>query len=822
MERLDPFQFDQNSIGMKKSLYRIFSFTFLFFLLAPLQTTAQTEKPIKVWDSRYGGDSRDTDVSSIRTQDNGFLLTASSLSGVSGNKSVPNQGDDDWWVVKTDQDGNIQWDFNFGGTSEEGFEAGAVQTADGNYILAGRTRSGISGDITTSPFGSDDILIVKISASDQSILWQKRVGGNGADWAFDIKETSDGQVVIGGYTTSTDLAGISPMGSLDLYLVKVDSNTGDLIWQKTYGGSGFESADELLSNSDGGVVVGAYSASTDLSTPSNGSFDFWVFSTDSSGELLWEGLYGGPGLDAVRSMTRAADGGFVFAGQSGSGAGGDKSEASRGLDDVWVIKTNAFGELLWEKTIGGAGYDWGQAAYGLLDGSVVIGGFSNSPASGEKQNDNINTSLDIWFFQLDVAGNLTWQADFGGAGSDGELNIPYYDESTREIYLSGGTQSGQGFYLSTPNFGGSNTDLWLSKYRIHSLQTDDLSACSGGSANILLENTIASGGNNRRYELRNPDGSLNGVVVAGESPNLSLASGPISSDTTLMVYALSDVGDGSVLEERIGEVLIQSGDDQLQEALLTEVLFDSHVCFNRRAKITVASSIVGLMYSLVDAEGNVLLSKEGTGTELKLRTEKLKSDASLTLRVSNPESGCIAEHPTMIMIEVGEKITAKLSFDRNDLKIGKPISFTTLDDEGIVSWQWTFDKKTEASGKNVSHTFKRPGIHWIKLIVTSEDGCKKQIRKKILIRRKIFFGVPGVFWPCTGQGPFKAKLKHTKKERLTIVNGRGKVVHVGKNQWHGFDRRNRLVPAGRYYYRITALTIDGKPFQKRGSFYVSY
>ena len=131
-------------------------------------------------------------------------------------------------------------------------------------------------------------------------------------------------------------------------------------------------------------------------------------------------------------------------------ASGNKSEDGNGLDDIWVVRTNSTGELLWGKSIGGAGYDWGQAAYALQDGSVVIGGFSNSPAGGEKMSDPFNGSLDIWFFSLDASGNLTWQADFGGDGSDGELNIPYYDEFNKEIYLSGGTQSGQGYYLSTP------------------------------------------------------------------------------------------------------------------------------------------------------------------------------------------------------------------------------------------------------------------------------------------------------------------------------------------------------------------------------------
>lgn len=777
---------------------------------------------MKVLDFRYGGVSRDTDVSSIRTSDGGFLLTASSLSGIGGNKSTPNQGDDDWWVIKTDQGGNIQWDFNFGGTAEEGFEAGAVQTADGNYVLAGRTRSDISGDIASSRLGGDDILIVKISATDRSIIWQKRVGGNGADWAFDIKETSDGQIVVGGYTTSTDLVGNAPLGSLDLYLVKVNSATGDKLWERTYGGSGFESADELLPNNAGGVVVGAYSASVDLSLTSNGSFDFWTFSTNGNGDVLWEGLYGGAGLDAIRSMTQMPDGGFIFSGQSDSGASGDKSEAGNGLDDIWVVRTNATGELLWEKSLGGAGFDWGQASYALQDGSVVIGGFSNSPSGGDKLSDAINESLDIWFFNLDASGNLTWQADFGGSGSDGELNIPYFDELNQEIYLTGSTRSGQGNYLTTPNFGETNTDLWFAKYKIHSISTDLISACQGESASILIKNSIAKGANNRRYELRNPDGSLNGATVNGDVSNLTLESGPIVNDTTLMVYALSDVGDGTVLEEFIGEVSIIAGDELLNQAQLSEISFDEQVCFNKRSKVEIANSEIGINYILLDANDDVLISKPGTGSRLVLRTNKLKESIDLKLKMENQESGCFILHEAPISIEVDEKITTKISFDRNGIKLNQPVSFSTLDDESIVSWEWTFGKKTQLSGKDVSYTFKRPGIHWIKLKVTNENGCTREIQRKVLIKRKIFFGVPSIFRPCTDQGVFKAKLKHTKKERLVIVNGRGKVIHVGKNEWHGFDKRGRLVPAGRYYYRINAMTVDGKPFQKRGSFYVSY
>lgn len=796
--------------------------TIVFFLIVN-PSLSQVQKPIKVWDARYGGNSRDTDVNSIRTNDGGFLLTASSLSGISGNKSTPNQGDDDWWVVKTDQDGNLIWDFNFGGTAEEGFEAGAVQTADGNYILAGRTRSGISGDITSDKLcGSDDILIVKIDASDRSILWQARVGGNQVDWAFDISNTSDGNVIVGGYTTSTDLEGITPMGSLDLYLVKINAVDGTKVWERTYGGSGFESADELLPNNEGGVVVGAYSASTDLSVASHGSFDFWIFSTDTNGDVLWENLYGGAGLDAIRSMTQTPDGGYVFSGQSNSNASGNKSEDSRGLDDIWTIKTDVSGNLEWEKTLGGAGYEWGQAAYALTDGSVVVGGFSNSPASGDKLSENINASLDIWFVKLSHTGDLTWQADFGGDGSEGETGIPYVDEVNQDIYLTGSITSNIGNYVTNANFGAEGTvDVWLSKFRIHELPAEVL-ACVGTEAGVVVNHTISSDFSNKRYELRNADDSLNGIQSLGEEPVTAITSSEILSDTTLNVFAISDLPDGSILEEFIGATSIVPGDGLVEEAKLSEVVFDELVCFNRKAKIEMLNSILGITYQLVDEEGNVYASKPGTGENLKFKTGKLKASLSLNIKLINAENGCYEYHPSPILINVEDKITAKISFDKNGLKPGKPIDFSSIDDDGIISWKWTFDEKKKKSGQSVTHTFKRPGTHWVKLKVENANGCKKTIKRRVVVKRKIFFGVPGVFWPCTNQGHFKAKLKHVKRVKLTIVNKHGRVIHTGTNNWHGTDRRGRLVPAGRYFYRINAVTVDGKPFQKKGSFYVAY
>lgn len=793
-----------------KSKYRHFLFTFVI-LLINLSLTAQESQPLKVWDLRYGGSSRDTDVNTIRTEDGGFLITGSSLSGISGNKTTENQGNDDWWVLKLDSEGEILWDFNFGGIAEEGFEAGATATSDGNFVLAGRTRSGISGDINSASKGGNDILIVKIDGSDNGIIWQTRMGGNGDDVAYDVVETSDGGVIVGGYSTSNNLTGNPSRGSLDAYMVKLDLN-GSVIWEKTFGGSGFESIDELRPDENGGAIVAGYSASTDLSVTNNGSFDYWLFQIDSDGNQIWENTYGGAGLDAVRSIALMPDGGFLIGGQSNSGIGGDKTQENKGIDDMWLVKTDASGVLQWEKSFGGTGYDWTQSIYPLSDGSFVFGGFSNSGISGDRTRENIG-DLDVWFLKANNDGEILWQGVFGGDLSDGEVNIPYYDETNEEIYLSGSTNSGLGHYLTTENFGGGS-DFWLSKFQLVGIEKDTVETCANTPAKIIVLNSLE----NSTYQLKNDLGLDVGDPVIGNGSTITLLSDNVVSETSLEIYVTSILPDNSVLEEYLGQVHIQF-DQSLQEALNTEIQFESDVCFNRKAKVWIDNSIKDVMYQLVDEAGNVFGEKKGNGNKIHVKTQKLKTSVVLKLKIKNED--CMAYHSEEIQINVSPKITAYIVFDEQNLSTENPIEFSTGSDDDIVSWTWTFNNKKKLEGEHVSFQFRRQGEHEIKLVVENSTGCKRQYKKKIRIRDEVFISAPGIFKPRSHHNYFKVKLKNTKHETLKILDLNEGVIYSGKNSWNG-RKRGRIVRQGWYIYYIQAKLKDGSTYQKRGKFYLKH
>ncbi len=780
-------------------------------LLINIPTIAQVSKPIKVWDLRYGGDTRDTDVNTIRTSDGGFLLTGSSLSGISGNKTTPNQGDDDWWVLKLDGSGNIVWDFNFGGTAEDGFEAGATETSDGNFVLAGRTRSGATADITSASFGRNDILVVKIDRNGGGVIWQTRAGGNSDDVAFDVVETSDGSIVVGGYTVSTNIPGNPSMGSLDAYLVKLDAN-GNLLWQKTYGGSGFESVDELLPDSNGGVVAGSYSASTDLSVSNKGSFDFWLFQADANGNQLWENTYGGSGLDATRALTATPDGGYLLGGQSNSGIGGDKTQDGQGLDDMWLVKTNATGDLLWEKSFGGDGYDWAQSIYSLSDGSFVFGGFSNSTASGDRTSDNINGSLDVWFLKADADGNEIWQGIFGGTSDDGVVNIPYYDENADEIYISGATTSSLGAYFSSENFG-TNQDAWLTKFRINNLD-EQAETCTDQAAKVLISASIE----NKTYQLRNAGGTDNGAPLVGTGGTIELVSGVISEVTTLSVFALSELSDGSILEEFLGNVEINL-DSSLDAAKASAISFDSQVAFNKTTKVRILESVTGVNYQLVDEDGVVHGERMGNGNEILINTKKLKETVLFRLRLVSET--CTDYHPEDILINVSAKIKTAIQFDRAQLTNDQEIEFSTIRDEDIVAWEWMFERGVRKSGRVVTHKFRRAGNHVVKLRVENQAGFKKEIARSIQVRDQIFISAPGIFKPHSPHGPFKVKLKNVTDVQLTIFSQYGRPIYKGKNSWKG-TKRGKSAAQGLYIYYIRARKKDGTLYQKRGSFYLKH
>ncbi|WXG46216.1 MAG: hypothetical protein WED05_06055 [Candidatus Atabeyarchaeum deiterrae] len=213
------------------------------------------------------------------------------------------------WLAATMPPPQAAWNKTYGGTGYDAARS-VQQTSDGGYILAGYTSSFGAGGY--------DFWLVKTDGSGNQ-QWNKTYGGASDDGARSVQQTSDGGYVVAGYTTSFGA------GGYDFWLVKTDGS-GNQQWNKTYGGTGYDSAQSVQQTSDGGYVM---AGGTFLSGASFA--DFCLVKTDGSGNQQWNKTYGGAVHDSAYSVQQTSDGGYIVAGLTWSfGAGGD---------DFWLVKT---------------------------------------------------------------------------------------------------------------------------------------------------------------------------------------------------------------------------------------------------------------------------------------------------------------------------------------------------------------------------------------------------------------------------------------------------------------------------------------------------
>lgn len=228
------------------------------------------------WQKTFGGNDDEVAKSIIATADGGYAVagyTQSNNGDVSGN-----QGDRDFWVIKINSAGTLQWQKTFGGTLVDS-AATIVQNTDGSYTVAGDTSSN-SGN------GTYDFWVIKISSTG-ALQWQKTLGGTGDDWANSVIQTTDGGYVAAGYTGSNDGNVSGNHGNYDLWIVKI-SSSGALQWQRALGGTNFDTASSVIQSANGSYVVVGYSSATDgdIMGPANGLRDAFIVNLDTNGNIL--------------------------------------------------------------------------------------------------------------------------------------------------------------------------------------------------------------------------------------------------------------------------------------------------------------------------------------------------------------------------------------------------------------------------------------------------------------------------------------------------------------------------------------------------------
>lgn len=390
-----------------------------------------------IWQKTIGGSNGDFSNAFEATSDGGFILGGYSDSNISGEKTEDSNGGTDIWIVKIDASGNIMWQKTIGGSGSDSVFS-IKQTADGGYILGGTSDSNISGDKTENSRGGLDYWILKLNITGD-IIWQKTYGGAQPEFYPFAVETTDGGYFVGGYSDS-DVSGdkTDPTnGQRDFWALKLDS-LGDIVWQKSLGGSLLELPSSAFQTSDGGYVMAGYSSSGisgDKSEASRGITDNWIVKLDTDGNVEWDRTFGGNDSDVLRDMIQTADGGFLAGGYSKSNISGDKTKNSQGDYDYWVLKLDSSGNLVWQNTIGGSGTDYPRNVNQLADGTYVIAGWSNSNTSGDKT-DTSNGGYDYWLVRLDASGDIISQNSIGGAADESGTYIKQTSEGDFVMFCS--------------------------------------------------------------------------------------------------------------------------------------------------------------------------------------------------------------------------------------------------------------------------------------------------------------------------------------------------------------------------------------------------
>ncbi len=382
----------------------------MLFATAAFTFAAKAQSPVIQWEKPMGGSGNDEAYSIIQTTDGGYAVTGNSDS-TSGEVSG-NHGGTDYWLAKRNSAGAIEWQRSLGGDGYD-WAYSVVQTTDGGFVIAGNSDSN-NGDVSGN-HGSSDYWVVKLNSSG-AIEWSKSLGGSDVDQAYSVIQTLDGGYAVAGLSRSTDGDITANHGSNDIWVVKLKSN-GDLDWEKSLGGTSTDEAYSIIQTADGGYALAGVSASTDGDVTGNHGLDWnvdaWLVKISSTGSLEWQKSLGGSDYDNAYGIIQTTDGGYAIAGQSSS-TDGDLT-ANHGNRDYWVVKLSSTATIQWQKSYGGSGGDEATSIVQTADGGFAITGYSNSNDGDVTENHGL---YDYWVVKLRSTGVIAWQKSLGGSGQD--------------------------------------------------------------------------------------------------------------------------------------------------------------------------------------------------------------------------------------------------------------------------------------------------------------------------------------------------------------------------------------------------------------------
>ena len=327
------------------------------------------------WNRNYGGNDSEgpntTPRSIIQTIDGGFAFIGSTM-------PLWGYTSSNMWLIKTDFKGHLEWTQIYGGEGWVGGDS-LIQTPEAGYLLLG----------TTTSESDSNFYLAKTNNTGQ-IEWEKTIGGKFDDIAYSLISTTDGgYACTGSYSSNAEKS--------HFWLMKIDES-GNIQWNQTYGGTNqtYCIAKSFVQTNDGGFALAGHVFAQE--SLSEGNSDAWLVKTDANGEFQWSQIYGESGLDKwdeVYAMVQTMDGGYALAGVKGQD-GGDAG-------DMWLVKTDTLGQLEWQKTYATDAHDEAHSMIQTTDGGYALVGRD-------------------WFVKVDAEGLLEWERRYGNPEQDQYLS----------------------------------------------------------------------------------------------------------------------------------------------------------------------------------------------------------------------------------------------------------------------------------------------------------------------------------------------------------------------------------------------------------------
>jgi len=484
----------------------------------------------QVFQKLYGGGGYEDAYFAEQTSDGGFILCGTTDRYFAADTQ-------NVYVIKTDHNGDTLWTRSFGGLNAEGGKC-VHEITGGGYIIVGNTYS--------FGAGGGDVYVIKTDANGDT-LWTKTYGTTNNEKAYDIQQTTDGGYIISG------TRGLGAQGS-DAYLIKTDA-AGNVLWSNTYGGLEEDQGYSVKQTTDGGYIIGGRTHDFNFNWS---ALAFYLVKVDANGNALWSKIIGGTGQESGYDVQQTSDGGYIMTGNT--------AFDPVGYGDVYLVKTDSMGNLLWSKTYGGPLHDYGHSVQQTADGGYVIAGGTKTTMFND----------DGYVIKTNASGGLKWSRNFGSTSSDEFLH------SIRQT-------TDNGFIIS----GMSGATMWAK--RPYLIRLD-----SAG------------------YGVGRCDEGIPATTVTTPAPTISSPVPIVTTVATIVTSPATHVASGSEVITICSSVTdIQSPENNLQDAIsVYPNPFNNFITIKNNEADN--KEII-----LFDITGKEILRQEISGAETNLNTEKL-------------------------------------------------------------------------------------------------------------------------------------------------------------------------------------------------------